>query len=510
MLALMPVLADNSDGRWQSYVAIDGTPGFQTYEDYPMLFDNDNSTKWCTEYVNGTIFVEFDATSPIKPTGYELTTGNDTYWEPGRNPKSWIIKGRNSTSDDWTTLTTVDDGNMPPEDFVSKTYSLNTNTAYRYYRFEVTSLVSGTIFQLSEFCFLISGSSEKRWINYAATNGTPGFQTFEDYPKLLDNDISTKWCTEYINGTIFVEFDATSSIKPTEYVLTTGNDTQSNPGRNPKSWKIKGKNSTNDDWTTLTTVDDGNMPTGNFASKTFSFNTNSSYRYYRFEVTSLVSGTIFQLSEFCFLISDNNDEPIDEDTNVLVLGSNGSSPLFFECPLDSVFIGRNISYSTSSDKGYSPFYCNTSLRSVNISGVAKEISPKEFYGCTNLKNVRIGDKISTIGDYAFYGCTGLKDIYCDAEQTPEIASSSFKNVDVSAVMLVVPDNSVELYKAHPIWRLFWVETETGLNEIGNDHLGMENEAIAIYNINGRKLAEPQKGINIIRYRDGTTRKVMIR
>ena len=67
-----------------------------------------------------------------------------------------------------------------------------------------------------------------------------------------------------------------------------------------------------------------------------------------------------------------------------------------------------------------------------------------------------------------------------------------------------------LYKAHPIWRLFWVETETGLNEIGNDHLGMENDAIAIYNINGRKLSAPQKGINIIRMSDGTTRKVMIR
>ena len=502
---------NNSDERWHDHVAISGTQGVNDSEDYTMLLDNDINTKWCVAHVDGTIYIEFDATCPIKPTEYMLTTGNDTQSNPGRNPKSWIIKGRNSTSDDWTTLTTVDDGNMPSESFVSKTFSLNTNTAYRYYRFEVTSLVSGTIFQLSEFCFLINDTSDnKRWLNYIATAGTPGFDTSENYPKLLDNDISTKWCTEYINGSIFIEFDATSSITPIGYELTTGNDTYWEPGRNPKSWIIKGRNETSDEWTTLTTVDDGNMPSESYASKTFSLNTNTSYRYYRFEVTSLVSGTIFQLSEFCFLVSDNNDEPIDDDTDVLVLGSNGSSPLFADCPLDSVFIGRNISYSTSSDKGYSPFYCNTPLRSVNISGAAKEVFSKEFYGCTNLKNVQIGGKMSTIGDYAFYGCTGLKEFYCEAEQTPAVTSSSFKNVDVSAVMLVVPDNSVELYKAHPIWRLFWVETETGLNEIGNDHLGMENDAIAIYNINGRKLSAPQKGINIIRMSDGTTRKVMIR
>ncbi len=353
-------------------------------------------------------------------------------------------------------------------------------------------------------------NSDERWHDYVAISGTQGVNDSEDYTMLLDNDINTKWCVAHVDGTIYIEFDATCPIKPTEYMLTTGNDTQSNPGRNPKSWIIKGRNSTSDDWTTLTTVDDGNMPSESFVSKTFSLNTNTAYRYYRFEVTSLVSGTIFQLSEFCFLVSDNNDEPIDDDTDVLVLGSNGGSPLFADCPLDSVFIGRNISYSTSSDKGYSPFYCNTPLRSVNISGAAKEVFSKEFYGCTNLKNVQIGGKMSTIGDYAFYGCTGLKEFYCEAEQTPAVTSSSFKNVDVSAVMLVVPDNSVELYKAHPIWRLFWVETETGLNEIGNDHLGMENDAIAIYNINGRKLSAPQKGINIIRMSDGTTRKVMIR
>ena len=54
---------------------------------------------------------------------------------------------------------------------------------------------------------------------------------------------------------------------------------------------------------------------------------------------------------------------MEDKESELKLGSNGSSALFSSCPLDSVYIGRNITYSTSSSDGYSPFYRNTSLRS---------------------------------------------------------------------------------------------------------------------------------------------------
>ena len=52
---------------------------------------------------------------------------------------------------------------------------------------------------------------------------------------------------------------------------------------------------------------------------------------------------------------------IEDRETELSLGSNGSSPLFSSCPLKTVYIGGNISYSTDSSHGYSPFYRNTSL-----------------------------------------------------------------------------------------------------------------------------------------------------
>ena len=51
----------------------------------------------------------------------------------------------------------------------------------------------------------------------------------------------------------------------------------------------------------------------------------------------------------------------DSDTE-LKLGSNGNNPLFHSCPLDYVYIGRNINYRTESNYGYSPFYRNITLR----------------------------------------------------------------------------------------------------------------------------------------------------
>lgn len=109
------------------------------------------------------------------------------------------------------------------------------------------------------------------------------------------------------------------------------------------------------------------------------------------------------------------DVYIADRTTELTLGCNGTGSnssyvgksLFSDCPLDSVYIGGNISYNTTKQYGYSPFYRNTSLRSVHINDQETEISPNEFYGCTGLKNVRIGDGVTTIGNWAFSGCSSL-------------------------------------------------------------------------------------------------------
>ena len=216
------------------------------------------------------------------------------------------------------------------------------------------------------------------------------------------------------------------------------------------------------------------------------------------------------------------------DGNVeLNLGSNGSNPLFSDCPLDSVYIGRNITYSTSSDKGYSPFYRSTTLHSVMITVKETEISMYEFYGCTNLKNVIIGDGVTTIGDYAFSGCISLDyfsfgssmktigikafsecsaitSLISKATTPPTCGSQAFDDINKWECNLYVPDGAIAAYQAADQWReFFFIQIDPdAIVEIKAE----ENDSeIARYDLQGRKVTNPRKGIYI---EDG--KKVLIK
>lgn len=167
-----------------------------------------------------------------------------------------------------------------------------------------------------------------------------------------------------------------------------------------------------------------------------------------------------------------------EKASELTLGSNGQKPMFSDCPLDSVFIGRNISYPTESNQGYSPFYRNTSLKSIHISDVETEVSPNEFYGCTNLKNVRLGDGITDIGNWAFSGCGSIdffsfgsnlenigKEAFSDCTAMTKLISHSvippacgeqaLDDINKWNCELEVPYGSLSAYKSEAQWKEFF-------------------------------------------------------
>ena len=166
----------------------------------------------------------------------------------------------------------------------------------------------------------------------------------------------------------------------------------------------------------------------------------------------------------------------------LFLGSNGDSPLFADCPLDSVYIGRNISYNKNANSGYSPFYRNTTLRSVVITDKEEEISENEFYGCSNLQRVMIGDGVTTIRDYAFSGCQSLKfftfgnqvktigkEAFSDCTSVEKIASKAqtpptcgtqaLDDINKWNCKLFVPKGCIAAYQAADQWKDFFFTEE---------------------------------------------------
>ncbi|MBR5332648.1 MAG: leucine-rich repeat protein [Muribaculaceae bacterium] len=203
--------------------------------------------------------------------------------------------------------------------------------------------------------------------------------------------------------------------------------------------------------------------------------------------------------------------------------------MFVDCPLDSVYIGGNISYSTADTCGYSPFYRNTSLRAVSITDKETEISDNEFYGCTNLKYVSIGDGVESIGNWAFSGCsnldyfafgsgmktigeeafsdcTAVTKIYSRATTPPVCGTQALDDINKWTCELYVPGENISDYQAADQWKEFFFMYD------GVEGIKVDNNAIEVvrYDIHGRLLNEPTRGINIIKMSDGSTRKEIVK
>ena len=220
-----------------------------------------------------------------------------------------------------------------------------------------------------------------------------------------------------------------------------------------------------------------------------------------------------------FIIEDRNTD--------LRMGTQ----MFSDCPLKSVYIGGNITYPSSERDGYSPFCGLTSLERVEITDKETEISDKEFFGCKSLKDVVLGDGIEKIGSYAFSGCTSLESfsfgeslktigdeafsdctamtkLMAKTHEPPVCGSQALDDINKWECKLYVPIDREDAYKAAEQWKEFFFidgSIETGIEKVEKDG---NSEDAHIYGLDGIRKMHLQKGINIIRMNNGTTRKII--
>ena len=137
-----------------------------------------------------------------------------------------------------------------------------------------------------------------------------------------------------------------------------------------------------------------------------------------------------------------------------------------------------------------------------------------FAGCSCLTIAMIPQSVTKIENFAFQGCSGLTDIYCYAETVPTTSSSAFRGTPIGDVTLHVPAASIEIYKATYPWSGFKdivALTDNDPNPAGITTLKIHNlDDGNVYDLNGRRLLAPQRGTNIIRMHNGTTKKVVVR
>ncbi len=277
-------------------------------EGYAKLIDRKKSTKWCVVNKSGaweTIWLDFKTDVMLFPKSYTLTTGNDTQNSPTRNPKEWVLYGKTLENDEWTELSHVTDGGgLQAVNTTDYTFPLTgINEGYHYFRFEVRQINgkdpadNNYTFQLAELT-LIGTQDPENYVptliptDFHVSHNTLSNTGNEGFAKLIDQDKSTKWCVVNNSGaweTIWLDFKADELLFPKSYILTTGNDTQNSPTRNPKEWVLYGKTLENDEWTELAHVTDGGgLQAVNTTDYTFPLTgISQGCRYFRFEVRQI-------------------------------------------------------------------------------------------------------------------------------------------------------------------------------------------------------------------------------
>ena len=168
-------------------------------------------------------------------------------------------------------------------------------------------------------------------------------------------------------------------------------------------------------------------------------------------------------------------------------------------------------FTTSNDIiGEYTFYNCTSLTSVNIPSSVTEIRNSVFKGCTSLTSVNIPSSVTEIGNSVFLNCKGLKSIYIYAEKVPCLYSmNTFGGCDLKNCTLYVPNGTYDAYNWSP-FREFENIVEFDATSIHNTVATPEAQEIARYAVNGQRLTAPIKGINLVKYSDGTVKKEFVK
>ena len=132
-----------------------------------------------------------------------------------------------------------------------------------------------------------------------------------------------------------------------------------------------------------------------------------------------------------------------------------------------------------------------------------EIAEGAFQNNTGLTEVSIPASIVSIGANAFAGCTSLKSITVNIivplnlssaaaralvrAYTRSLGDDVFEGVDKNTCILYVPEESVDAYKAAPVWKDFKtilpIKSSTGIYGVEVS----DGEVFDVYNLSGRKV-----------------------
>ena len=194
--------------------------------------------------------------------------------------------------------------------------------------------------------------------------------------------------------------------------------------------------------------------------------------------------------------------------SVTSIGSNA----FQNCSsLTSITINSNTIMSknyTSSSSLKSIF--GNQVKQYILGDNVKSIGDYAFNGCSILNDMTISKSVTSIGKEAFNGCSITKLTSC-AVTPPLCSSQALADIDKWNCTLIIPTGSLSAYQAADQWKDFFFIEESDVTAIRNVNDEIKNgEIIDIYDLKGRKIESLQRGINIVRMSNGTTKKIIVK
>ena len=240
------------------------------------------------------------------------------------------------------------------------------------------------------------------------------------------------------------------------------------------------------------------------------------------------------------------DYPSKIHTSYQVIGDlafEGCSGLTsLKLPSDIRLIGRNAFEGCSgltsitlpsgvTEIQHSAFYGCSGLTSITLPSGVTEISNSTFSGCSGLTSLTLPSGVTWIGHFAFKGCSGLTSItlpsgvteigesafancsgltsiYVYAEKMPKLRTNMFDGCDAKKCTVYVPKGTYDDYWLSE-FGYFENIVEFDPTDINNVITSNDAKELSRYSLNGQRLSAPTKGLNIVKYSDGSVKKVAV-
>lgn len=210
------------------------------------------------------------------------------------------------------------------------------------------------------------------------------------------------------------------------------------------------------------------------------------------KVTHIANGTFYLCSGLT---------SIDIPSGVISIGREA---FYGCCGLTSIVIPSGVT-----SIAYGAFWGCSGLTSIDIPSGVTSIEQRTFTDCSGLTSIVIPSGVTSIGGDAFDDCYNLTSFYSYRPDPVAVDSNVFSGIDANKCTLYVPQGSFGNYYVTSGWDYFSKIVE--FDPTGIDAVTTKSDAkeVSRYSVDGQKLDTPVKGLNIVKYNDGSIKKVVV-